>query len=154
MFDPALKEGKPVPHLINFEQFFSPSELPDESGDYLLRLEKKHPERIVAAHALDAPLKPVSQRAPVFPVSVGPGVTTGEAMIEVLIDEDGHARLPRIVSATDEAFGLCRDAGRGGVVVRAAHGRRQTRGGAGATAVQVRSEVTRAGKGWRQVILV
>jgi len=32
-------------------------------------------------------------------------VTTGEAVIEVLVDEDGHAWLPRIVSATDEAFG-------------------------------------------------
>jgi TonB family protein len=104
-FDPALKDGKPVPHLIKFEQFFSPPELPDESGDSLLWLEKRHPERIVAASALDAPLKPVSQRAPVFPVSVGPGIDTGEAVIEVLVDEDGHARLPRIVSATDEAFG-------------------------------------------------
>ena len=105
VFDPALKDGKPVPQLINFEQFFSPSELPDESGDYLLRFEKKHPERIVAASALDAPLKPVSQRAAVFPVSVGAEVATGEAVIEILVDEDGHARLPRIVSATDEAFG-------------------------------------------------
>jgi TonB family protein len=104
-FDPALKDGKPVPQLVNFEQFFSSNELPDESGDGLLRLEKRHPEQIVAASALDAPLKPVSQRAPVFPVSVGPGIDTGEAVIEVLVDEDGHARLPRIVSATDEAFG-------------------------------------------------
>jgi TonB family protein len=104
-FDPALKDGKPVQHLVNFEQVFGSIELPDESGDDLLRLEKKHPERIVAASALDAPLKPVSQRAAVFPVSVGADVATGEAVIEVLIDEDGHARLPRIVSATDEAFG-------------------------------------------------
>jgi TonB family protein len=104
VFDPALKDGKPVPHLINFEQRFSSSELPDESGDDLLRLEKKHPERIVAASALDTPLKPVSQRVPVFPVSVGAGVEMGEAVIEFLVDEDGHAKLPRIVSATDEAF--------------------------------------------------
>jgi TonB family protein len=105
VFYPAFKDGKPVANLVNFEQFFSTSELPDKSGDDLLWLEKKHPERIFAASALDAPLKPVSQRAAVFPVSVAAGVTTGEAVIEVLIDEDGHARLPRIVSATDEAFG-------------------------------------------------
>jgi TonB family protein len=105
VFDPAYRDGKPVPQLVNFEQFFSPSELPDKSGDDLLWLEKKHPERIVAASALDARPKPVSQRAPVFPVSVAADVTTGEAVIEVLVDEDGHARLPRIVSATDEAFG-------------------------------------------------
>ena len=104
-FDPAIKDGQPVPHLINFKQTFSDDELPDKSGDELLWLEKKHPERIVAAGALDAPLKPVSQRSPVFPLSVGADVATGEAMIEVLINEDGHARLPRIVSATDEAFG-------------------------------------------------
>jgi TonB family protein len=105
VFDPALKDGKPVPHLFNLTQSFSDDELPDESGDDLLRLEKKHPERIVAANKLDAPLKPVSQRPPVIPLSVGADVATGEAMIEVLINEEGHARLPRIVSATDEAFG-------------------------------------------------
>jgi len=105
VFDPAYRDGKPVPQLVNFEQFFSPSELPDKSGDDLLWMERKHPERIVAASALDAPLKPVSQRSPVFPVSVEADVTTGEAVIEVLVDEDGHARLPRIVSATDAAFG-------------------------------------------------
>ncbi len=104
-FDPALKDGKPVPHLVSFEQRFDAYELPDESGDDLLRLEKKHPERIVAANKVDAPLKPVSRRSPVFPVSVGADVATGEAVIDMLIDEDGHARLPRIVSATDEAFG-------------------------------------------------
>jgi len=91
--------------MITVEQRFTPRELPDESGEDLLRLEKKHPERIVADSALDAPLKPVSQRATVFPVSVAAGVTTGEAVIEVLINEDGHARLPRVVSTTDEAFG-------------------------------------------------
>jgi TonB family protein len=32
-------------------------------------------------------------------------VTSGETLIEFLIDEEGRARLPRIVSASDEAFG-------------------------------------------------
>jgi TonB family protein len=104
-FDPALKGGKAVAHLVNFEQAFNGDELSDEGADRLLALEKKHPEKIISASALDGPLKPVSRRAPRFPTGVGADVVTGEAMIECLVDEDGRVRLPRVVTATDPAFG-------------------------------------------------
>lgn len=104
-FDPALKDGKPVPNLLRFEQHFNLSDLPDSEGDSLARLEKKHPEDIFNAAALDAPIKPVSRRKPNFPKSVNESVTSGEAMIECLIDKKGRVRLPRIVSATEPAFG-------------------------------------------------
>lgn len=104
-FDPALRAGKPVKSLLKFEQKFNSRELGDEPGDWLLADEKKHPERIVSAAKLDSPLKPVSRRAPIFPVTVAEGVTSGTAMIEFLIGKDGHVRLPRIVDATDPAFG-------------------------------------------------
>jgi TonB family protein len=106
-FDPALRNGKPVPHILNFEQIFNDhEELRDDEADRLLALEKKHPERIVGANKVDSPLKPVSRRSPVFPVTAGPDVTTGDAVIECLVDEEGHARLPRVVNASGPAFGF------------------------------------------------
>lgn len=104
-FDPALKDGQAVAQLVNFEQAFNEDELRDEAAERLLGVEKKHPERIVSASALDAPLKPVSRRAPRFPTGVGAEVVTGDAMIECIVDEDGRARLPRLIAASDPAFG-------------------------------------------------
>ena len=104
-FDPALRDGKPVEHIVTFEQRFDERTLPDESGVDLLALEKKHPEKIVGAGALDTPLKPLSRRAPIPPTAWPAGVEKGEAMIEVLIDRTGHVRLPRIVSASADCFG-------------------------------------------------
>ena len=71
----------------------------------LLRRELKKPETIFSAGRLDTPLKPLSRRPPVFPVTLRDKVDRGTATIELLIDEDGHARLPRIVKASDPAFG-------------------------------------------------
>jgi TonB family protein len=50
-------------------------------------------------------LKPLSQRPPRFPLALDGKVATGEALIEFLVDEEGRARLPRIKSRSDEAFG-------------------------------------------------
>ncbi len=104
-FDPALKDGRPVMFLANFDQGFNTRELPDDGADRLISLEKKHPEKILSANALDAPLKPLSRRSPLFPTGVANNVLAGEAMIECLIDEDGRVRVPRVVSATEPAFG-------------------------------------------------
>ncbi len=104
-FDPALKDGKPVSCLIGYEQKFSSFDLSDEAGDWCLADERTHSKDIVAANVLDAPLKPVSRRSPIFPVTAQPGTTTGTAVIECLIDRRGRARLPRIIEASDPAFG-------------------------------------------------
>ena len=104
-FDPALKNGRPVPHLLRFEQDFNDRQMPEPKADRLLALEKKHPEKIVPAAELDSPLKPASRQPPIFPVTVPDGVTQGRAMIEFLVDTDGRARLPRIVETTEPAFG-------------------------------------------------
>ena len=104
-FDPALKDGKPGPCLLNFEQVFSSRELPDGESDHLLWLEKKQPDNIVGARMLDVPPKPISRRPPVFPRGLEKTVTSGEAVIECLIDERGRVRLPRIAQASDPAFG-------------------------------------------------
>jgi TonB family protein len=71
----------------------------------LLATETKHPEKILSAKKLDAPLKPVSQRGPIFPSAMRDRMDRGEAKLEILIDEEGKVRLPRIVEATDPAFG-------------------------------------------------
>lgn len=104
-FDPALRGGKPVKSLLGFEQAFNSRELPDQAGDWLLGDEKKHPEKIVPAAGIDRPLKPVSRRPPVFPVTAPEGVASGQAEVECLIDRKGRVRLPRVVGATDPAFG-------------------------------------------------
>ena len=106
-FEPALKDGRPTRSGFAFEQEFSRYDrdlVPDEVDD-VLSLEQKHPERIVPAGKLDEPLKPVSTRPPVFPVSAPANLARGEAVVEILIDEEGRARLPRVFSASDPAFG-------------------------------------------------
>ena len=104
-FDPAYRDGKPVIHAFRFDQEFNYTALDDEAGQSLLSLEKKHPERIVSADKLDAMPTPLSRRSPVFPLQIPAEVASGDATIEFLIDTDGHARLPRVVSASDPAFG-------------------------------------------------
>ena len=104
-FDPALRAGKPVKSLLRYEQKFNTRELGDESGDWVLNDEKKHPEKIVPAGKLDHALKPISQRPPIFPVTLPAGVTGGRADVECLIDRNGRVQLPRVVEATDPAFG-------------------------------------------------
>lgn len=104
-FDPALRDSKPVKCVLAVEQRFNHRELPDDAGDWLLRDEQKHPERITAASQLDRPLMPVSRSNPIFPVTVAPSVTHGTATIECLVDREGHARLPRVVDASEPAFG-------------------------------------------------
>jgi TonB family protein len=103
-FDPALKDGKPTVSVLRFEQRFSRGTLEDNEGYRMLYAEKKRPESIFSAAALDAPLKPISRRAPVFPVSIT-DVSKGEAVVAIIVDEKGYVRLPRVVSASAPAFG-------------------------------------------------
>jgi len=108
VFDPAIRDGQPTATLISKDHAFGPDEDNDLTTDADLRLlsrEKKKPDTIVGPDQLDAPLKPTVRRSPPFPAALNGRVVAGEAVIELLIDEDGHARLPRIVSATEPAFG-------------------------------------------------
>jgi TonB family protein len=103
-FDPALKDGQPTVSLLRFEQKFNRSQLSDDEGARMLTVEKKHPERIHSAGSLDVPLKPISQRAPVFPVAQA-GRNEGNATVDFIVDEEGRVLLPRIVSASAPDFG-------------------------------------------------
>jgi TonB family protein len=104
-FDPAYNKGKPVPHIVSFEQIFSPVELPDEEAERVMAWEKKKPELIYSPTALDTPLKPLSRRPPIFPVMASVELKEGEALVECIVDKEGRVRAPRIVSASHEAFG-------------------------------------------------
>lgn len=107
-FRPALRDGTPTQTVVRADQEFGTAageDLVTADDRALLRLEKKKPQSIVGASQLDGPLIPRSRRPPVFPVALRGKVDQGEAVVEFLVDEHGHARLPRIVRASDPAFG-------------------------------------------------
>jgi TonB family protein len=108
VFEPAIKAGKPGPALEGFLQEFNEDrgwQLVSDDDRALLRREDKRPETILALKDLDTPPVPRSRRPPRFPVSVPAAVVKGEAIVEFIIDEEGRARLPRIVSSSEAAFG-------------------------------------------------
>lgn len=106
-YEPAIKNGQPSRALLGFDQEFSTSDdtLVSSDDDRLLRLELKHPERIARSSELDSPVKALITRAPVYPRSLAGSGRQGRAVVEFLVDEKGHPRLPRIASATEPAFG-------------------------------------------------
>src|ERR1017187_3737693 len=106
-YEPALKNGRPNRAVLGFEQDFRSSDrsLDTEVEDRLLRLEKKHPERIGKAEDLDSPVKAVVTRRSLSPRSLSDHFARGDALVDLLVDEDGHPRLERVVSASDPAFG-------------------------------------------------
>lgn len=106
-FEPALKDGRPTRCVFSFQQKFSrydPDVAPDREVA-MAQLEQQHPDRIVGAGKLDAALKPATTRSPVFPVSLAESTEKGQALVEILIDKEGRVCLPRVVSASEPAFG-------------------------------------------------
>jgi TonB family protein len=105
-FEPAVKNGRPsVAILVQAQEFRgsgSDASFSRENADMLQR-ERDQPESIVNVSQLDAPLKPIARPAPVFPLAASG--ENGEAVVEFVIDEAGHVRLPRVVSASAPAFG-------------------------------------------------
>jgi TonB family protein len=105
-FVPSGPRGKMEPVYVRFDQDFDAYAMPDPEVDSLLRLEKRHPEEIIhAVGSLDMPLHPVSRRPGIFPTGIQGAVDHGSALVEILIDKEGHARLPRIIEASDPLFG-------------------------------------------------
>jgi TonB family protein len=106
VFEPAIKGGRPSRALQGFQQDFNRDERYQVVSDddlSLLRREQKKPGSIVKLSEIDGKLVPISQPSPRAPLGVNGAA--GNALIEFLVDEDGRARLPRIVSASDEAYG-------------------------------------------------
>jgi TonB family protein len=113
VFDPALRDGQPTQTVMHMKQEFAFSALayndltmPDDTDRSLFHREVNDPATIITKpKALDSPIKPLSCGKPKFPYLADAKINEGQAVIEFLINEDGHARLPRIASATDPAFG-------------------------------------------------
>jgi TonB family protein len=107
-FSSALREGKPVPAIEGFTQEFrlDPDlQIVSDEDLELLKRERREGAQLGKHTNLDRVPRPISRRPPVFPLSVDQQLNEGQALIEFLIDETGKARLPRTVSASQEAFG-------------------------------------------------
>ena len=104
-FDPALKAGKPTATVLKIQQDFTQFALLSDKEGSLFRREKRHPDSIVDESKLDALLQRRMNQEPAFPLALRGKIDRGTARIELLVDEEGEARLPRVVEASEPAFG-------------------------------------------------
>jgi TonB family protein len=108
-FEPAQRGGKPCWSLLSKDVDFRRSnpEFPlSDSALRLLKDLKRSPCPILTSgRALDAPIKGRFQPPPVIPDALLRAHASAQAVVEFIVDHAGHAQLPRIVSATDPAFG-------------------------------------------------
>lgn len=112
-FGYATVEGEPVPTVLGFQHTFHPRpnrgsgpKLAEVMAEELRVLEVvAKPKLIGKAAFLDRPIRVKNQPAPAYPTQLLNRRAVGEATIEFLLDEKGRPRLPRIVWATDPAFG-------------------------------------------------
>jgi len=108
LFEPALSGGKvvAVPLLKKAEFRAVPKDAPP-GDDVLARLiGALRAGQIGTAKGLDTRLEPICRVGPVYPKALREhGRPTGRADIDVVIDREGRARLPKIASATREEFG-------------------------------------------------
>lgn len=107
-FEPATKDGKPCWALLSIETVFNrirpESSVDAATKDLLNELEQSSP-KIYAEGELDAKLSPVYRIGPIITDAHAQSGEAASAVIEVVVDHNGRARLPRIVSATREDFG-------------------------------------------------
>lgn len=102
-FDPAIVDGHGVAaHLVKHAAFTAVA--PDENGDAVARLVAVLQHGAISGRGLDASLQPIYRIPPVPPADQAAN-EKGSAVIEFVIDRDGRARLPRIVSASRSAYG-------------------------------------------------
>ncbi|HTQ32133.1 MAG TPA: TonB family protein [Opitutaceae bacterium] len=108
-FQPAMKGGKPTWAPMDVKQVFWHSggaDVPVSSTalELLWELKREKPD-FCPIKELDAKPQMLSRHPPVFPSALNGKVAGGQAVVEFLIDHDGNVQLPRVVSATDPAFG-------------------------------------------------
>jgi TonB family protein len=102
-FRPAFKGTERARVTLRVRQTFA---LKDPAADPAGRLAAALKDGAIAgARGLDRPLKPIWRIPPRYPAALLAEKPAGESVIEFIIDREGRARLPRVVSATHEAFG-------------------------------------------------
>lgn len=104
-FEPAQRDNVAVETLVKFEYAFDGHTQREAGRSALLDWEKNASGKLASIKSLDAPPRPLSRRAPRYPKTADPKSTRGEAVVECVIDEQGYVRHPRVISATDPAFG-------------------------------------------------
>ena len=107
-FNPAVDGGQVVTVPLVKRAEFKPVPAGKESAaDPVERLVAAlRANQIGGAKKLDERLTPIYRAQPTYPVAFPPSDRpAGRAEIEFVIDREGRARLPRIVSATREEFG-------------------------------------------------
>ena len=106
---PAKKDGTACMARLVMEYEFKPNGRGDvpvsSAAKDILRLLADNPGAITLAKDLDDSLKPRSQRPPVYPTAMKASGQAGEAVVELFIDKNGDAQLPRVVSSTAPEFG-------------------------------------------------
>lgn len=108
-FQPALKDGRAINVTLRKKMAFPA--LPKETaegaaGEARLIALLRSGSNIGSARGLDGKLEPLYQVPAVYPSSLrGASRPAGRAMIDIVIDRDGRARLPKVASASQEEFG-------------------------------------------------
>ncbi len=102
-FDAALNGNQPVSAKLVVTQKFSP---PAKGAlNRLVLALQPGGSGVNGATGLDQRLRPVWRAKPVYPQSLLTEKPAGQTVIEFIIDRDGRARLPRVVSASRSEFG-------------------------------------------------
>ncbi|MFI5356328.1 MAG: TonB family protein [Opitutales bacterium] len=104
-FKPATNHDGPCLALarvrFKFDLF-----VPSDGAETRLREQlKSGTSPLTPLSALDSPLRPLNQAAPLYPLSLVEDGLGGDAVIECIVDREGWVQLPRIISATREEFG-------------------------------------------------
>lgn len=109
-FRPATKAGSPCFAAVRRVYEFDPAGrrgvapvLPGARA-VVEELKRRNP-RIVPATELDAAPPPLTRRRPDFPLALRQAATSGDALVEVFVDRNGDAQLPRAVEASAPEFG-------------------------------------------------
>jgi TonB family protein len=102
-FKPAQGDHGPIPARFRVSHEFGIDSSPTETR--LAGLLKPGGAGIGGPGGLDGKLAPLWRGFPVYPQAFLNEPIKGDALIEFIIDREGRARLPKIVSATEEAFG-------------------------------------------------
>jgi TonB family protein len=102
-FDAALNGTQPVPAKLVVTQVFTPPTA--GAVNRLVLALQSDGAGLKGAGGLDQRLRPLWRIPPVYPQGLRAEKPTGQTEIEFIIDREGRARLPRIVSASREEFG-------------------------------------------------
>ncbi len=103
VFRPAQSAQGPVAVRLKVGHEFAPEA--DAVDLRLARLLRPDGAGVAGPTGLDQKLKPLWRGFPVYPQALREQRLAGEAEIEFIIDRDGRSRLPRILKASEEAFG-------------------------------------------------